>query len=228
MKRPARDLEPVPAGLRLAIRGDFAPVPSLASPWRRAGRLALPALAVPLAAHLAAALWEGVPSFSLSRLGCAGLQWLIGLALLWLAMREAVPGLGIGGGKAALALISALGLEAALGVLIWQRSGAGISTPDGASIGAQCALMETLIALPHLAVALWLARRAFPLRPLWAGALSGAGAGLLADVVWHLACPRTDLEHLALWHPGATFFMALLGAAAGWILSRGGRRPNHP
>ncbi len=220
MKRRALDLEPVPAGLRLAIRGDFASRPSLAPPWRRALALALPALAVPLAAQWIAALSGDQAPLSLPKLGCAAFQWLVGLLLVWLAMREAVPGLGIGAGKAALTLGLALVLEIARGVVIWQGSGAGIAPPDGAAVGAQCALMETAIALPHLAVALWLARRAFPLRPFWAGALAGAGAGLLADVVWHLACPRSDLVHLAVWHPGATTAMSLVGAIAGTLWAR--------
>jgi hypothetical protein len=56
--------------------------------------------------------------------------------------------------------------------------------------------------------------RAFPVRPRWAGALAGMGAGLVADGAWHLICPRSDLAHVLVWHLGATLLMA----GAGWFL----------
>lgn len=220
MSRSVDELEPVPSELRQALKGDFASVASLAPPSRRALGLALPTIVVMASAHLLIEVLGGATPLSLSRMGVGVLQWLAGLGLLWLALREAVPGLGVGAGKALFALSGGIGLQAILGLLIWQRSGAGITGLDAASIGAQCALMEGLIAIPHLAIAIWLARKAFPIRPRWSGALAGGAAGLLADVVWHLACPRTDLRHLVLWHPGATILMTLLGAAAGWLWGR--------
>jgi hypothetical protein len=72
-----------------------------------------------------------------------------------------------------------------------------------------------VIGLPHLAIATWLALRALPIRPRWSGALAGAAAGLLADSIWHLACARNDLEHLLVWHFGATLAMTLIGAVSG-------------
>ncbi len=39
-------------------------------------------------------------------------------------------------------------------------------------------------------------------------------AGLVADAVWHLICPRSDLPHVLIWHGGAT----ALTTAWGWLL----------
>ncbi len=210
------DREPVPAALRAAVRRDFAPVSPLAPPSRRALLLALPALVVLSAAILLLARGGAAPGLlSLSGGGVSVLEWLAGLGLVWLALREAVPGLGVGAGRAFAALAGGIGLQLALGLLIWQRSGAGLSGPAAFAAGAQCASIEGAIGLPHLAIAIWLGLRALPIRPRWSGALAGAAAGLLADSLWHLACARNDLQHLLVWHFGATVAMTLLGAVAG-------------
>jgi hypothetical protein len=158
--------------------------------------------------------------FSLAGGGGSILERSAGLGLLWLAMREAVPGLGLGAGRALLALASGVLLQVGLGLLLWQRGGAVLSGPAAAAVGAQCATIEGAIGLPHLAIAIWLTLRALPIRPRWSGALAGAAAGLLADSVWHLACARNDLEHLLVWHLGATLAMAAVGALSGSLWPR--------
>lgn len=221
------DREPVPAALRAAVRRDFAPVTPLASPSRRALVLALPAFVVLSAAVLVLARGQGYPgAISLAGGGVSLLEWLAGFGLLWLALREAVPGLGIGAGRALAALSGGVLLQILLGILIWQRTGAGLTGPGAVAVGSQCASIEGAIGLPHLAIATWLALRALPIRPRWSGALAGAAAGLLADSLWHLACARNDLEHLLVWHFGATLAMTLLGAVAGSFWPRrSGARP---
>ena len=212
----APDREPVPAALRAAVRRDFAPVTPLAPPSRRALLLALPAFVVLAVALLLLARGQGYPEvISLARGGVSLLEWLAGFGLLWLALREAVPGLGIGANRALAALSGGILLQILLGILIWQRTGAGLSGPGALAVGSQCASIEGAIGLPHLAIATWLALRALPIRPRWSGALAGAAAGLLADSLWHLACARNDLEHLLVWHFGATVAMTLLGAVSG-------------
>lgn len=218
----APDREPVPAALRAAVRRDFAPVTPLAPPSRRALLLALPAFVVLAVALLLLARGQGYPEvISLARGGVSLLEWLAGFGLLWLALREAVPGLGIGANRALAALSGGILLQILLGILIWQRTGAGLSGPGALAVGSQCASIEGAIGLPHLAIATWLALRALPIRPRWSGALAGAAAGLLADSLWHLACARNDLEHLLVWHFGATVAMTLLGAFAGSFWPRG-------
>ena len=221
MTAPGQDREPVPAALSEAVKLDFAPVVPLAPPWRRAFALALPTLVVLSAAILLLSRRGGAASlFSLAGGGVSVLEWLAGLGLVWLALREAVPGLGVGAARSMLALARGVGLQLILGLLIWQRTGAGITGAGAIAVGAQCATIEGAIGLPHLAIATWLALRALPIRPRWSGALAGAAAGLLADAVWHLACSRNDLEHLVVWHFGATVAMMLLGAISGSFWTR--------
>ena len=213
--------EQVPAALREAVKRDFAPVVPLAPPWRRAFALALPTLVVLSAAIvLLTRQSAGTNLFSFAGGGVSALEWLAGVGLIWLALREAVPGLGVGAARSALALAGGVGLQLALGLLVWQRAGAAISGPGAIAAGAQCVTIEGAIGLPHLAIATWLALRALPIRPRWSGALAGAAAGLLADAVWHLACARYDLVHLLVWHFGATLAMTLVGAIAGSFWTR--------
>lgn len=209
------DREPLPAALRAAIRRDLAPVSPLAPPARRALLLALPAFAVLAVALALLARGGAARALSLSGGGVSLAEWLAGFALLWLALREAVPGLGFGSRRAMAALAGGIGLQLLLGWLTWRGSGAGWSAPGAVAAGSQCASIEGVIGLPHLALATWLALRALPIRPRWSGALAGAAAGLLADSLWHLACARNDLEHLLVWHFGATVAMTLLGALSG-------------
>lgn len=206
--------EPVPAALRDAVRRDFEPVTTLAPPARRGLILALPALLVVAAAVLLRGS-SNESALSLAGCGVSLLEWLGGLGLLWLSLREAVPGLGVGGGRAFWGIAGGVGLQVLLGLMVWQRSGAGLSGRDAVAVGSQCASIEGALGLPFLAIATWLALRALPIRPRWSGALAGAAAGLLADSMWHLACPRNDLEHLLVWHFGATVAMTLVGAASG-------------
>lgn len=212
----AHDREPVPAELRAAVRRDFAPVAPLSPPSRRALLLALPAFIVLTAAVLVLARSrEPLGALSLVGGGVSLFEWLAGFGLLWLALREAVPGLGVGAGRALAALSGGVLLQLLLGILIWQRTGAGLTGSGALAVGSQCATIEGAIGLPHLAIATWLALRALPIRPRWSGALAGAAAGLLADSTWHLACARNDLEHLLVWHFGATVAMTVVGAVAG-------------
>ena len=216
MSAPTPYREPLPAALRAAMRGDFAPVAPLAPPSRRALALTLPALVVLSAVVLVIAPDRGnLGLLSPTAGGVSLLEWLAAFGLLWLSLREAVPGLGAGGGRAFAALAAGIGLQLALALLIWRRSGAGISGPDALAVGSRCASIEGAIGLPHLAIATWLAVRALPIRPRWSGALVGAAAGLLADSVWLLSCARYDLEYLLIGHFGATVALTLVGMISG-------------
>ncbi len=208
--------EALPPGLREAVRRDLTPVAPLLPPWCRACALALPALiTVAILAWVLGREGSPVGLFTLATGGVSLLEWLAGFALVWLALREAVPGLGVGATRAGLAAASGIALQLALGLVLWRSTRAGPSGPGALAAGVQCASIEGILGLPLLAAATWLALRALPMRPRWSGALAGAAAGLFADAIWHLACARNDLEHLLVWHFGATVAMTLLGAVTG-------------
>jgi hypothetical protein len=81
-----------------------------------------------------------------------------------------------------------------------------------------------MLGLPALMLTIFLVVRALPVRPPWAGALAGLGAGLLADGVWHLVCPVCTLRHLLLWHGAATATMVGVGFLLGVAWERRGTR----
>jgi|CXWL01.1.fsa_nt_gi hypothetical protein len=227
MKHPKPDLEPVPTALRAAITRDLEPVTALVSPWRRALAVTLPALAVLAPLMILIVRPADSPSLrSFSGGGISIIEWVVGVLLLWLALREAVPGLGAGAVRSLLAIVTGVAVQLGLGLYSWYESGSPLGGPDGVRIGARCTTIVGVLGLPHVAVATWLAFRALPIRPRWSGALAGAAAGLVADAVWHLACARNDLEHLLLWHITATVAMTLVGAFTGswWSTRRGGGR----
>jgi len=224
MTQESKTREQVPLALRTAIGRDFAPVAPLLAPWKRAIALVVPALAVVTAALLASfRAGDGVAAGwrTFDGIGVSLLEWAAGLGLAWLALREAVPGLGVGTVRATLAAGLGIGVQLVLGLWIWWRGGGGLSGPGALAHGSLCASVEGALGMPHLAVVAWLSLRALPLRPGGSGALAGAAAGLLADSLWHLVCKRSDLLHLLVWHLGATAAMTALGAVAGaWWFRR--------
>lgn len=203
----------LPPALRDALRRDAAPVRPLLAPRFRALALALPAtIAMAAAAFLYPGVDLAMPLFSFAGGGVSLLQGAAALLLLWLALREGVPGFGLGGARAALAVGGGLTLALALGLALWWRGGATLVAPGAAEAGRHCASAEGAMAIPYLAAAFWLLSGALPVRPRSAGALAGAASALLADAVWHLACARVDLEHLLVWHLGAALVLTLAGA----------------
>jgi len=211
-----------PADLRRRIVGDLAPVRPLAAPWRRAAWLGLLGLASIAFAwfRLRAA---GSPAAPLgAAISCA--EWVAGLTLVWLALREAVPALGLGRGLALAALAGGLAVELGAAALLATSRGELWAGDGGAAAGLACARGEGSFALPVAAIVFWLLLRAFPLRARWASALAGGAAGLFADAAWHLVCTRSDLVHLLVWHFGALLVLALAGYSAGlWVERRSAR-----
>jgi hypothetical protein len=146
--------------------------------------------------------------------GPTAVQALAGAVLVGLAVREAIPGWSLSRGRVLLAL--ALGflvqLGAALAVFVHgplmpARVLAGVP-------GISCASREAMLSLPVLAAALFFVVRLLPVRPRRSGALAGLGAGLVADGIWHLVCPVSNLSHVLVWHIGVTGLVT----AAGWLL----------
>jgi len=205
--------ERLPRELRERVLAELEPVSPLAGPARRAIVVALPALALAGIFGLLLARDSGAAALaSLAGAGFSILEWAAGIALVWMALREAVPGLGYGALRAGLAIGAAIALELVLGLALATTDG---PPPPTLAAGAHCGLAEGLLGLPLLAVAAFLALRALPVRPRWSGALAGAAAGLFADAAWHLSCAVTDLAHVVVWHLGATVALAVVGFLSG-------------
>jgi hypothetical protein len=201
--------------LRRAVAADLRPVRALRPPARRVLDVALWAVVALVAAPL---LFSVRPDATLLGVmvtfGAAALEVVAGLLLVGAALREAVPGGGIGRARAAAALTAGAAVQTAVALLTWMGARAAPAAAGSGHSGAACAAMQGMLGLPALAIALFLLARALPVRPPWAGALAGLGAGLIADGAWHTVCPMCGLEHLLVWHGGATVLMA----GGGWLL----------
>ena len=210
-----------PPQLRDRIAADLGPVTPLPKPWRRAVTL------LPLAVLLlfAASTVYGLRGDA-SRIGWA-LTWgvsivelALGMLLIGFALREAIPG-RVWSPKALLASLGvALGAVVLITLATWRVSPTRIVSESVAYVTSVCFGYPLLAAVPVILFAGLLASRAFPLRPSIAGALYGAGAGLLSDAGWRLFCHYSDPAHVLSAHLGAIVAATLLGALTGRILRR--------
>jgi hypothetical protein len=208
-------LETLPQSLRQAIENDLAPVRPLHPAWARA-MLAVAIMAVVLAFTLAkASLRADIGHLPMwLSWGCSSLQLVLGVILIGMALREAVPGAGVPRGAARTAAVTALAVQILVGIATAIFSPAVPMPGNGFAVGVGCLKHEALMALPTFAVTLWLVFRALPLRAPVAGLLGGAGATVASDAVLHLLCPMSDLQHVLIWHTGAVVvFMAV-----GWLI----------
>lgn len=215
--KPVNDGQPLPEALRRAIEADPRPVRPLAPPPVRVVWVALWAAAILLAVPLLFGLRHDASSLGfVPSWGAAVAECLVGLCVVLLALREAVPGSGTGLAVRVSALVAVPAVQAAVAAFTWLRLGRpGGRFPPAAM---QCLPMESTLALPALALTVFLVARAYAVRPRWAGVLGGAGAGLLTDGVWHLICPFADLGHVLVWHGGSVVALAVFGWLAGSVV----------
>jgi len=216
--------ELLPESLRQTISADLAPVRPLSPAWMRT----LYAVAV-----AAAGLAIVVAAFKLSlrpdieqlpmwlSWGCTTLQLVVGIVLVGMALREAVPGSGVPAGAVALALSTGVVMQILVGIATWMHSpGMPLMQGHGFKAGVTCSTHDLALALPALAITLWLVFRALPLRPSIAGLLGGTGAAVTADAINHILCPMSDLRHVLVWHTGMLFGLMIVGWVAGKLWER--------
>jgi hypothetical protein len=214
-------LDSIPDDLREAIEGDLHPVNPLHPAWVRA-MLAVAILAVVLAFVLAKASlrpdMDQLPMWL--SWGCSIVQLALGVLLVGLALREAVPGEGIPGGAVRIAALTALAVQILVGIATSIYSPVITMPGSGFAPGIGCLKHETAMALPTFLVTLWLVFRALPLRAPTAGLLGGAGATVASDAVIHVLCPMSNLSHVLIWHTGAVILFMTIGWVAGMIWER--------
>ena len=214
----------LPEALRRSISDDLVPVRPLPPAWMRTLQ-AVAVAAIGLA--LVIFVFKLSPRPDMEQLplwlswGCTALQLGIGVLLLGMALREAVPGQGVPIGTVALGVGTAVLIQILVGIATWMHStGMPLEKGHGLSAGITCTTHDVAMALPALLVTLWLVFRALPLRPSIAGLLGGAGAAVTADAVTHILCPMSDLRHVLVWHTGALIGLMLVGWLAGRLWER--------
>lgn len=208
-------IEPSPA-LRDAIRADLGPVHPLRSPLKRAMWLLPVAAATLVCAVVVFSFRRDAPTLGwlLTWGGSLG-QALLGVWLIVLALRDAVPGRELRLNLLVTCIAIVLGFSAGLTLQTWRVSPIGIRLA-WALITTECFVGTWLTALPLLFGTVLLVSRAFPTRPWTTGLLAGLGAGATADAGWRLFCHFTTPAHVLLSHTAGMLAAALTGA----LLSR--------
>jgi hypothetical protein len=211
--------ETAPAPLRERIARDLAPVAPIPKPWLRA------AAALPLGILL---LFAASTIFGLrgdaGRLGWT-LTWglstvelALGMLLIGMALRDAVPGRVWSPPVLAVSLLTTFGAVVLITLATWRVSPTRIVGEPVAYVTRVCFGYTLLAAIPVILFAGLLVARAYPLRPWIAGAMYGAGAGLLSDAGWRLFCHYSDPWHVFPSHLGAVVAASVLGALVGRLM----------
>jgi hypothetical protein len=205
-------MDRVPASLESIIRADIRPVRRLRPPVLRVMWLAPLALITLAAASRIFNVREDASLLGWGLTwGTSILQTVLALALIALALRDAVPGRSIGNAAVILAIGLVGGLTAVVTLRTWSISPTTIETLSPLVVGQICFTGMVVAALPLLVASAVLAHRAFTVRPWSSGALYGLGAGLGADAGWRLFCHFSDPVHVFPTHTGAVAFVVLLG-----------------
>lgn len=204
----------VPASLLNRIRADFEPVRPLASPWRRV--LALTPLALllflapPMCYHWRENLAQ-MPAWA--SWGMSALESLGGIALLGLALRQAVPGTTVRPGWMLLALTAGILLFTCVSLATASVLPTPLHYQDSWMRPAwECVVMELPFAIPSLAISAWLVARALPIRPSLTGAAYGLAVGLMTDAGMRLYCWIDQPLHV-FWGHGGTVLLGTIGGA---------------
>ncbi len=214
----------LPERLRNAIGDDLQPVRPLPPIWMRM----LTAIAVAAAGlALVMVVFKLSLRSDMDQLpmwlgwGCTAVQLVVGVVLIGMALREAVPGSGVPRGSVKLAVGTGVVMQVLVGVATWMHTpGLPYVKSQGLAMGLGCAAHDVALGLPALAVTLWLVFHALPLRPSIAGLLGGTGAAVTADAINHIVCPMSDLRHVLVWHTGVIFGLMLVGWLTGKLWER--------
>jgi hypothetical protein len=213
----------MPVALRERIAGELNPVQPLHPAWQRTLVVAVAATFV-LAVTLFGLKLQLRSDMDMLPVwlgwGCTFLELLVGVLIIGLALREAVPGSAPPTGVARTAVATGLAIQILVGVATWMHSPAVPMGRDWFAKGMGCLTHDSALVLPTFIISMWLVFRALPMRAPVAGLLGGMGAALTGDAITHLLCPMSDLRHVLIWHTGAIFGFMALGWVAGVLWER--------
>jgi hypothetical protein len=207
------DSTAAPERLRAQVLAEWAPVAPIASPPRRTAWFAPLALVVGIVAAL---FWgrpaDGGPGTTAIIWALSAGQWLVGLWLLSLAFREAVPGRALDRRVLAVAIVATvLVLSVNLGAKDLLH---GTEIPAGREwrYWTACVKWPLVLSSPLVVLASLLVTRAFPVRPALAGSLIGLAAAVVTDAGWRLGCEVSAPGHVIGAHWLAVGVMSCAGA----------------
>jgi hypothetical protein len=201
---------------REQIVSSLDPVRPLQRPSRRVWMLVPLGLLLAATAPLLHGSRGDLPAWSpLLTWGGSVPQSFLGLWLLALGFREAVPGRNVS--ARALTVAGVLVGLLVVAITMLTAAASGTRTPAGREWQdwVECVIWPATLGAPFMVVATLMAVRAFPTRPAIAGGLCGLSAGVLSDAGWRLSCWISDPGHII----GSHGLAMLSLAAAGSILA---------
>ena len=178
------------------VARDIKPVRPLLAPGRRVLLL----VPIAIAAAIYAPFGYGHRDFDrlgwLASWGVSALEWIIGLLILAVALRHAVPGRGVSRRFLIATLLGAPALIVLVTAVTYAVEPTKVPPGLAFRFWYECVKWPLTMAAPILLVASLLAMRALPTRPALVGALCGLAAGVLADSGWRLACDVSAPSHV--------------------------------
>lgn len=211
----------MPDDLRARVADDLRPVRPLLAPWQRALLLA-PA---------AALAWAAAPGVLGVRGDIASLgPWLawggslvqlgVALALIVAALREAVPAEALSRSTTRALLIAGVLCTVVLAVATHVVSPEPVPRVETFESWWFCWERAVLAGAPLVLLIAVLLARGLPMRPGFAGAQAGMGAGVAVDGGWRLFCNYSNPAHVISSHGGAVLALAVAGIVIGVTIGR--------
>ena len=200
------------AELRDTVARDLKPARPLLPPAVRALLLAPLAMATVVAVPSIYFFRPDFDALGVRRAwGLSIAEVVVGLVIVSLALREAIPGRRLSRATVALAIAAGLAVPMLIYVITSDRFDIGVPPRAQLYVAYLCFRTSLGAALPGLLVVTALIARAFPLRPGVAGALYGLGCGIVADAGLRLYCEFTMPSHVIAAHGGAIVAAMVVG-----------------
>ena len=227
-----------PEALLRAITQDLKPV----KPSRRPLRLAIETAPYALLVSSLVLLAIGIRGDSgilgpLMTWGASAAQFTLAIVLIWVAAHESTPAGRLPKGMVYSAVVAALFIVVAITLSTFWISPVGSTLRVGGPFPVPpwimdlvCGIGSTIAGGILILLFSWMFRNSLAIRPIVAGALYGAGAGVAINAGWRIACPFPTLRHALGAHGSAIIATVLLGALIGRFLGNcrlhiGGKRP---
>jgi len=219
----------------LAIAQDLKPVRPAPEPFQLALRMAPLALLASSLILLAIGPRHDMASLGpLLTWGASAAQFLLAIALVWIAARESSPAGRLPVQVVSFAAIAAVVVIVSISLLTFSTSPASepvLRVPSRVNemlhtapwiMGFACGIGSTLAGCMLVLLFSALFRNSLVARPVVGGALYGAGAAVAINAGWRIACPVSTLGHSLGAHGSAIIATVIAGALIGRFL--GNRR----
>jgi hypothetical protein len=166
--------------------------------------------------------------------GASAAQFVLGIALVWIAAHESMPAGRLPRQMVYSAVVAAFLVVVSVTLLTFSASPANqplLRVPPRINemlrvspwiMAFACGIGSTLTGGMLVLFFSWVFRNSLATRPTIAGALYGAGAGLAINAGWRIACPVSTPWHALGAHGAAIIATGVLGALIGRFL--GNRR----